>query len=78
MRLFDSHGEREVSIFSDRLRVLEERREVHHLRRLRDLVPEFHDCVRQVFRTTTTLEYVEVLRLGIVMVNMEGVVLLVV
>lgn len=78
MRLFDSHDEQEVSIFSDRLLVLEERREVHHLRRLRDLVPEFHDCVPQGFKIAITRECVEVLLLGIVMVSMVEVVRIVV
>ena len=70
MRLLDSLGEREVSIFSDLRRVLEERLEVHHLRRLRDLALVFHECVPQGFKIAITLECVEVQRLGIVMVSM--------
>ena len=69
-----SPEEPEVSTFSDLLRVLEEQQEVHHLRRLRDLVPEFHDCVPQGFKTAITLEFAEVLRLGTVMVSMGEVV----
>ena len=73
MRLLDSHDEREASIFSDLLQDQEEQREVHHLRRLRDLVPEFHDCVQRGYRTIITLESVEVQQLGIVMVSMAEV-----
>ena len=69
MRLLDSLGERGVSIFSDLRRVLGERREIHHLRRLRDLVLVFHECVPQGFRIAITHEFAEVRRLGIVMVS---------
>ena len=64
-----SPEEQEVFISSDLLRVLEEQQEVHHLLVLMVLVPEFRDCVQQVFRTAITLEFVEVLLLGTVMVN---------
>lgn len=73
MRLLDSHGERGVSIFSDLQRVQGERLEVHHLRRLQVLVPEFRDCVQRGYRTIITLESVEVQQLGIVMVSMAEV-----
>lgn len=65
-----SLDEQEASTFSDLQRVQEEQQEVHHLRRLRDLVLVFHECVQLEFRTAITPEYVEVLLLGIVMVSM--------
>ena len=73
MRLSDFHDEQEVPTFSDLLRVLGEQQEVHHLRRLRGLALVFHECVPQGFRIAITHEFAEVRQLGIVMVNMEEV-----
>jgi hypothetical protein len=75
MRLFDSHGEQEVSISSDRLLVLEERLEVHHLLVLMEFVIlDFHECAVWVLWIVITLEFVEVRGLGLVRVSMGGVI----
>lgn len=74
MRLFDSHGEQEVSTFSDLQRVLGERREVHHLLVLMDRVELFIKCVIQEIWVLIILEVVGETRLGLVMVSLVEVV----
>ena len=74
MRLLDSHDEQEVSIFSDLLRVLGERREVLHLLVLIDRVELFTKCVLHEIWVLIILEVVEETRLGLVMVSLVEVV----
>ena len=74
MRLLDSHDEQEVSIFSDLLRVLGERREVLHLLVLIDRVELFIKCVLHEIWVLLILEVVEETGLGLVMVSLVEVV----